>query len=194
MKKKEIGFTIKGDDYQKLIIFQNEHRGCIEKLPNISCAQFEYSFTPDGFGLFKSVRCVCGDILTLTDDYSFVDEASESTFKIVRNRNLDEVEKLLLHFETIQNHPGLYFGKQLTWDTLTTYIAGMRALLWVEGRGIFSEQTDTIAVVTGIISDTAFEIVTDLKFNRFSEEDACEEFFRRLRKNLSEEGFGEVRR
>ena len=43
-------FEIIGNDLKKLEEFQKKHEQCIFGNPNISCAQYEYSFIPDGSG------------------------------------------------------------------------------------------------------------------------------------------------
>lgn len=62
-------FEISGNDLIKLQNFQLKHEDCLYKHPNISCAQYEYTFVPDGFGVFKVVKCICGESIILTDDY-----------------------------------------------------------------------------------------------------------------------------
>ena len=52
IKARKISFTIENGDYDKLKKFQMDHANCLEKYPNMTGAQFKYSFVPDGLGVF----------------------------------------------------------------------------------------------------------------------------------------------
>ena len=70
-KEKKLQFTIDGKDFENLIKFQQEHENCLDKYPNMSCGHYSYSFSVDGFGIMKSVTCICGKTIYLDGDYNF---------------------------------------------------------------------------------------------------------------------------
>jgi hypothetical protein len=119
----ELVFTISGNEYDRVKRFKEEHLGCLEKHPNMTCAQFEYSFIADGLGLFKTVTCICGDYITLTDEYDTPLE-DHKPFQIVpTDKETVELVDLTLHF---RNRPGMLTGKadDKSYRLLHAYLAG----------------------------------------------------------------------
>jgi len=66
--KQKISFEISGDDYIKFKVFERTHKRCIDNYPDVSGAQYEFSFIPSGLGVFKTVTCSCGETLLLHSD------------------------------------------------------------------------------------------------------------------------------
>lgn len=63
-------FMICGADFDKPKDFQNEHERCLmDHYPNITGAQYKYTFIEDGLGVFKQVQCCCGAHIDLVGDY-----------------------------------------------------------------------------------------------------------------------------
>lgn len=73
-KDKGLVFTIEGEDYKKLSRFKRQHRKCLEKHPNLTAAQYEYSFIADSPGILSTVTCCCGKHISLSSDYDLAYE------------------------------------------------------------------------------------------------------------------------
>lgn len=131
---RKITITIEGKDYDRLEAFEEEHEACLEKHPNMTGVQFELTVIPDGFGLFKTVTCVCGKSISLTDDYESFDEIKEDSsmvpkFQIVPDD--PETDHIVTTLLNIKKRPGMYFGKDQTITALDSFLGGYRNLLMV---------------------------------------------------------------
>ncbi len=130
-----IDFSITGEEFSRVQRFREDHKGCIEKHPNMTGAQFEYCFSEDGLGLFKTVTCVCGESISLTADYDGT--VANKPFQVVpANKETVDLVKLTL---SLQKRPGMLTGKELerSYKVLHAYLAGRscyddlyRELLW----------------------------------------------------------------
>lgn len=123
---KRISFSIEGKDYDKLKQFEHEHQGCLEKHPNMTAAQFEYSFVPDGLGVCATVTCTCGKSIVLDDGYNlFIDKKQKNDaprFQVVpEDSKILEIVKFLL---CARKRPNLYFGTQPTYSSLSVFLSG----------------------------------------------------------------------
>lgn len=154
-----IEFRISGKDYERLCKFKEEHDSCIEKLPNFSYARYEYTFVPDGFGVFKTVKCVCGEELVLTGDYDlgFADEP-ESPYKPTKTEDRGCVKKVMDHLKLIQDHPRLCFGKYYSWDALRFYVQGICFFARLICEDLDGEDIRDFAKMKDRLTGTVFEI------------------------------------
>ena len=115
-----ISFEINGNDYINLKKFQKQHTDCCSGMAG---EQFEYTFIPSGLGLAISVKCSCGQTLTLGDfmDYDS-GEYSEKDHRVLtdndrQNKNFEEAVKLILQMK----NPRIYkmaFGEEQSFDMI----------------------------------------------------------------------------
>jgi hypothetical protein len=60
----QVTFTIKGEQYTKLMVFVEEHKAC----SGLSAGEkFFFQFIPTMFGVITTVRCRCGKSIDVTD-------------------------------------------------------------------------------------------------------------------------------
>ena len=90
--KDKITFEIEGNDLKNVKKFRKQHKNCFQ---GTTGEQFEYSFTPTGLGLAASVRCSCGQSLTIG---SFMDYDS-GEYDEFENRVLTEEDHKNKRFE-----------------------------------------------------------------------------------------------
>lgn len=185
-------FTIKGDDYKKLLEFQKKHEQCLDIMPNMTGAQYEYTFIPDGLGLYKTVTCVCGETLSLDSDYDLphIDESdvdkSKSPFQLHRELKHKNTLKLLHLLKGIEMRPGMYFGKEPSWDELWLFICGM-------SLGSYNKPEDAadtivnISEFSDIVDDVKGSVFTDIEFKRIKKSERFKTFFERLWKKIKDE-------
>ncbi len=152
-KTKKIEFVIEGKDYEKLNEFKKIHSNCLELYPNMTGGQYCYSFSGDGFGILKTVTCVCGQRVFLDGEYNF---ELDDEFKLPKGRFqvVPEDKKTKEIIRTIFNmrkRPGMYFGSSenrsflaLKWflegyakgtrekDEEETYWETMQSEVWAE--------------------------------------------------------------
>lgn len=117
-----IDFSITGEEFDRVQRFREGHKKCIEKHPNLTGAQFEYCFSEDGMGLFKTVTCVCGESIALTADYDMT--VANKPFQIVpTNEETIDLVKLTL---SLRKRPGMLTGKaqERSYKVLHAYLAG----------------------------------------------------------------------
>ncbi len=86
-------------------------------------AQFEYCFSEDGFGLFKTVTCICGDYIALTDEYEQPIENHEPFQVVPTDKETVDLVKMTLG---LRNRPGMLTGKagDKSYRVLHAYLAG----------------------------------------------------------------------
>ena len=122
-ENRKIIITIEGEDYDKLEAFEKEHENCIYKYPNMSGGNFMIEAVADGFGMFKSVTCVCGESVHLTGEYDLrVDLDKKPVFQVVPED--PETEELLKMLLWMKRRPGLFYGKKRDLALLTNFISG----------------------------------------------------------------------
>ncbi len=90
--KDKIEFEISGNDFKNLKKFRKQHEDC---LYGFTDGKFEYSFTPTGLGMIVSVKCTCGQTLSLGDYMDY--ESGEYNEK--KNRVLTPEDKENEKFE-----------------------------------------------------------------------------------------------
>ncbi len=80
-KKDSIVFEIDGKDFKNVKKFWRQHKKCIK---GTACDQFEYSFVPTSLGLAGSVKCSCGQTLSVGDFLdSEPEEYDEDKFRVL---------------------------------------------------------------------------------------------------------------
>ena len=145
--KDKITFEIEGNDLKNVKKFRKQHKNCFQ---GVTGEQFEYSFTPTGMGLAASVKCSCGQTLTIG---SFMDYDS-GEYDEYDNRVLTEEDHKNKKFEDEvlrilqMKSPCLFrigFGKDQNFDmiyAISAYgIASVgderigRCILWLCDRG-----------------------------------------------------------
>ena len=145
--KDKITFEIEGNDLKNVKKFRKQHKNCFKGMTG---EQFEYSFSPTGMGLAASVKCSCGQTLTIG---SFMDFDS-GEYDEYENRVLTEDDHKNKRFEDAvlrilqMKSPRLFrigFGKDQNFDmiyAISTYgIASVgderirRCILWLCDRG-----------------------------------------------------------
>ena len=118
--KDKITFEIEGNDLKNVKKFRKQHKNCFQGMTG---EQFEYSFTPTGMGLAASVKCSCGQSLTIG---SFMDYDS-GEYDEYDNRVLTEEDHKNKKFEDAVLHilqlksPRLFrigFGKDQSFDMI----------------------------------------------------------------------------
>lgn len=135
MEEDRIVFSIEGTDFEKVKEFKSKHDNCIYEHPNISCAQFEYSFVPDGFGVLGSVTCVCGDSIILDSGYDSFCETGKKNFEVVpKDDGTLLVVKTLLG---MKHRPGMYFGKDKNITCLRSWISGYLMAMFKQGEKMY---------------------------------------------------------
>lgn len=90
--KDKIIFEIEGNDLKNVKKFRKQHKNCFQ---GVTGEQFEYSFIPTGMGLAASVKCSCGQTLTIG---SFMDYDS-GEYDEYENRVLTEEDHKNKRFE-----------------------------------------------------------------------------------------------
>lgn len=123
-KNRRIEIIIEGKDYDKFESFVDEHEDCILKYPNMTGGHFKIEAVADGFGLFKTMTCVCGKSIAFTDDYeSFEGLRNAPGFQVVpEDPETDFIVKRLLH---IKRRPAMFFGSNRLMSVLRIYLAGL---------------------------------------------------------------------
>lgn len=118
-----ITFSIEGKDFEKLEKFQKKHKNCIEKYPNMTGAQYSYSFINDSMGTLKSCKCVCGKSITMDSDYNMsLDDNTECRLRVVPDdTKTTEIVRIL---KSMQVRPSLYFGGFHSYRTLRAFLFG----------------------------------------------------------------------
>lgn len=171
-------FEITGSDLEKFEEFKVRHEKCLEEYPNISCAQFEYSFAPDGFGVFKSVTCVCGESISLTGDYDLCDEMPfRGEKKEPENYDKALIDMLL----EIEKRPAMFFLKNPSWMEFKFFIAGLtkaNRLRAQYDKAIDLKNTDNLTYIV-------YDVTKDIEKGRLAEKDAISGFFMKLHERLN---------
>lgn len=118
--KDKITFEIDGNDLKNVKKFRKQHKNCFQGMTG---EQFEYCFTPTGMGLAASVKCSCGQTLTIG---SFMDYDS-GEYDEYENRVLTEEDHKNQKFEDAvlrilqMKSPRLFrigFGKDQNFDMI----------------------------------------------------------------------------
>lgn len=126
-KNRTITIIIEGKDYDKYESFEEAHEDCILKYPNMTGGHFKIEAVADGFGLFKTVTCVCGESIVLDGEYekgfdSGDSSAAKPVFQTVpEDRETEELLKMLLR---MKRSPELFFGKNRKISLLKYYVFG----------------------------------------------------------------------
>ena len=133
MTDKKIEFSIEGKDFEKLKKFHRKHENCLEKHPNMTGAQYSYSFISDGLGTLKSCKCVCGKAITMSSDYNLTfNEDEECKLKVVPE---DAKTKEVVHIlQSMHIRPGMYFGKTRSYIALRAFLFGYGAGVRAQGE------------------------------------------------------------
>lgn len=182
MENKKITFTIDGRDYERLMQFQEKHADCLEKFSNMTAAHYKYTFIPDAFGTFKTCTCCCGDCISLTADYNADagDDRSgkEPKFEIFsEDKKTEEILRVLFAME---KRPGMYFGKNVTYSALCSFLAGYGLGTRVQAEG------DEISWSAGIESEVRIKLDQVTKGEEYTEEELFYKFFEVLHAVLEE--------
>ena len=150
--KDKISFEIDGNDLKNVKKFRKQHKNCFQ---GMNGEQFEYSFMPTGLGLAASVKCSCGQKLTIGSfmDYDF-GEYDEYENRVLteedhKNKKFEDAVLRILQMKS----PRLFrigFGKDQSFDmiyAISAYgIASVgderigRCILWLCDRGKNGEQ------------------------------------------------------
>lgn len=137
VKNRNLVFAIEGRDFQTLEGFKKEHGDCLEKHPNMTAAQYEYSFIPDGVGVITKVTCCCGKSVLLSAGY---DETlwgpdREPGFHVYPEE--DKTAKILKILKEIQKRPGLFFGNKGSYRDLRIFLGGLSQGLYMDADESF---------------------------------------------------------
>ncbi len=166
-------FEITGKDLKNLKEFQIKHEQCIYKHPNISCAQYEYSFIPDGFGVFKIVKCICGESISLTSDY---DLGNDMPFHGIKKEPKDYNKDLLARLLDIEKRPGMFFGKTPDWCEFSCFLKGILSSNIIQAKYFDSIDLD----LTNEIAEMLFEVRDEIENGSIAETDAIRSFYELL--------------
>ena len=133
MTDKKIEFIIAGKEYEKLKKFHRKHKKCLEKHPNMTGAQYSYSFIEDGLGTLKSCKCVCGKAITMSADYNLTfNEDEECKLAVVpEDYKTEEVVRIL---QSMCVRPVMYFGKTRSYVALRAFLFGYAAGVQAQGE------------------------------------------------------------
>lgn len=169
MRERKKEFIIDGKDYEKLEKFHKEHKHCLEKHPNMTGAQYKYSFINDGLGTLKSCKCVCGKSITMSSDYNLsFDEDEECKLKVVpEDAKTREVVRIL---QSMHVRPGMYFGKTRSYIALRSFLFGYGAGVRAQGEEECYWSTDL-----GYEVDEMF--FSEVKDKDYSDEELFNKFF-----------------
>ncbi len=169
----EMYFEIIGNDLKKLEDFQKKHEQCIYDNPNISCAQYEYSFIPDGFGVFKVVKCICGESIALTSDY---DLGNDIPFHEIKKEPKDYNKDFLKKIIDIEKRPGMFFGRVPDWKEFSCFLKGL-----IDSNIMQAQYFDSIDLdLTSEITELLFEVEKEIKKGSIIEVDAIKSFYEKL--------------
>ncbi len=148
--KDKISFEITGNDLKNVKKFRKQHKDCFKGMAG-EC--FEYSFIPTGLGLMASVKCSCGQTLTLG---SFLDyesgEYDENKNGVLseqdcRNKKFEDAVQRILQLK----NPKLFrigFRAEQNFEAIYNYSVGVAAfaderiskcILWKIDRGKHGE-------------------------------------------------------
>lgn len=164
-----IDFCIEGRDFEKLEKFHKQHKDCLAKYPNMTAAQYKYSFIEDNFGTLKSCKCVCGKAITMSADYNFsFREDEECKLKVVPE---DAKTKEIVHIlQSMYKRPAMYFGKT------RSYIA-LRALLFGYGMGVSTQGEEECYWATDLGFEVDEELGKLIEGREFTDEEMFDNFF-----------------
>lgn len=86
-------------------------------------SQYEYCFSEDGFGLYKSVTCICGESIALTDEYNLTDDIHKPFQIAPTDQDTIDLVKMTLR---LRNRPGMLIGSasDRSYRVLHAYLAG----------------------------------------------------------------------
>lgn len=125
--KDKIEFEIMGQDFENVKKFRKQHSNCFKGM----CAeQFEYTFVPSSLGLMASIKCSCGQSMSIGD---FMDreptDYDEDRYRVLteqdhKNAEFEEVAKMIL----ILRNPRMFriaFRKPMTFELLYAYVGGL---------------------------------------------------------------------
>jgi len=166
-------FEISGNDLIKLQNFQLKHEDCLYKHPNISCAQYEYTFVPDGFGVFKVVKCICGESIILTDDY---DLGCDTPFQEIKKEPKDYNKDLIARLFDIEKRPGMFFGKNPSWYIFSWFVKGM-----MDSSRMQAKYYDSVDLsLTNDITDILLGVNNEIENGNITEDNAVITFYKKL--------------
>lgn len=132
--KDKIEFGISGNDFKNLKKFRKQHEDC---LYGFTGGKFEYSFTPTGLGMIVSVKCTCGQTLSLGDymDYEF-GEYDEKKNRVLtpgdkENRKFEDAAVRIIQLKNPKIYRLTYRSEQ-NFDAI--YTAAKAGALWADER------------------------------------------------------------
>ena len=136
-KDNRIVFTIEGEDYKKLSNFMSQHSKCLEKHPNMTIAQYEYSFIADSLGTLSTVTCCCGKHISFSSDFDLALETVKlkPEFQVYPEENT--TAEILKRLKLIQGRPGLFFDNNGSYRDLRLYLGGIDEVLRLNSEEVF---------------------------------------------------------
>lgn len=125
--KDKIEFEVSGQHFENVKKFRKQHKNCFMG----TCAeQFEYSFVPTSLGLAASIKCSCGQSMSLGDfmDYE-ANEYDEEKYKVLKeqdriNAEFENAAKMIL----VLRNPRIFrvaFRRSMTFESLYFYVSGL---------------------------------------------------------------------
>lgn len=161
----EINFFINGNDLKKLNAFKRRHKECFDKYPNMTGAQFEYRFIPDGMGIFKTVTCSCGKSISLTNDYNmFLESNEDESFDIEKPVHIcPEDERIFIILEWLmqaRKHPELFNFNKGSYKDLSFFVRGLSM-----GANLLSDESSEWYSILDIVDKEFIDYTKDKRYS-----------------------------
>lgn len=115
-------FVIDGNDYETLLEFQKKHKLCVSKFPNMTGAQYQYTFMEDGLGTFKQVKCCCGEHIDLTAEYDASIIPDNHQFQVLTEDQ--GTQKTLRILMNMKKRPRMFMGRK-SYQMINSFLYGL---------------------------------------------------------------------
>ena len=177
MSEEKITFEINGTDYVNLKKFEKQHKHCLSG----TCGdKLSYSFIPTGMGMAITVKCSCGQKLSLGDfmdyDSGEYDEKKNRplTEKDLKNQRFEEAVNAILVLE----NPRLFriaMRADQTFDLIYAYAAGL---------SMYADERIAKAILPKIELD---ELHSEIKNYTGTDSENIQKFYGHFKRNVLEE-------
>lgn len=175
-------FEIWGKDFEKLAYFQKEHEVCKIKFPNVTGAQYQYTFIEDGLGVFAQVKCCCGKHIDLDGNYDLQNSSDKPSFQIYADDK--KTGRIIKQLFLIKKRPKM-FMLEPSYAVLNTFLYGIAFGIHEGKAGEDSEDYEVIC--WSEIEPYVNELMLPKKnSNKFSDEEMFYMFFEILEQVICE--------
>jgi len=169
-------FEICGKNFEKLAHFQKEHEVCKNKFPNVTGAQYQYTFIEDGLGVFAQVKCCCGKHIDLDGDYDLQNSLDKPSFQIYADDQ--KTRRIIKQLFQIKKRPRM-FMLEPSYAVLNAFLYGIACGIH-EGK-VSEDSEDYEVICWSEIEPYVNELIlTKKNSNKFSDEELFYIYFEML--------------